>query len=93
MGTYPNATAVFDIDAIGLISFIQLLNRGLDFSGKPIGGQTSLFVGAGCNPGAVDVDLEADRFHRKVEVGAEYFFSQPVFDSDLLYRFLDKTEA
>ncbi len=93
MGTYPNATAVFDIDSIGLISFIQLLNRGLDFSGEPIGGQTALFVGAGCNPGAVDIDLEAERFLKKVEAGAEYFFSQPVFDEELLQRFLDRTQA
>ncbi len=93
MGTYPDATAVFDIDSIGLISFIQLLNRGLDFSGAPIGGQTALFVGAGCNPGHVDIALEAERFLRKTAAGAEYFFSQPVFDSELLYRFLDRTEA
>ena len=93
MGTYPDATAVFDIDSIGLISFIQLLNRGLDFSGAPIGGKTALFVGAGCHPGAVDMDLEADRFLRKAAAGAEYFFSQPIFDSSLLHRFLDKTDA
>ncbi len=93
MGTYPNATAVFDIDAIGLIHFVQQLNRGLDFSGRPIGGQTALFVGAGCNPGAVDMDLEAERFARKVEAGAEFFFSQPVFDQELLYRFLEKTAS
>lgn len=93
MGTYPDATAVFDIDSIGLISFIQLLNRGLDFAGEPVGGQTALFVGAGCNPGAVDVGLEAARFGRKVEAGAEYFFSQPVFDQDLLLGFLDRTAA
>jgi len=92
MGTYPNTTAVFDIDSIGLISFIQLLNRGLDFSGKPIGGKTALFVGAGCNPGAVDMDLEAARYGRKVEAGAEFFFSQPVFDPELLERFLEKTQ-
>lgn len=91
MGTYPNATAVFDIDAIGLISFIQMLNRGLDFSGQPVGGRTSLLVGAGCNPGHVDIDLEVDRFRRKIEAGAEYFFSQPVFDPELLYRFFEKT--
>lgn len=93
MGTYPDATAVFDIDSIGLITFIQLLNRGLDFSGQPIGGQTAMFVGAGCNPGAVDVGLEADRFLRKVEAGAEFFFSQPVYDHRLLEDFLDKTAA
>jgi len=93
MGTYPDATAVFDIDSIGLISFIQLLNRGLDFSGQPIGGKTALFVGAGCNPGAVDLGLEADRFLRKVDAGAEYFFSQPLFDDALLERFLDRTKT
>jgi homocysteine S-methyltransferase len=93
MGTYPDATAVFDIDSVGLISFIQMMNRGLDFSGKPIGGKTALFVGAGCNPGAVDMDFEAERFGRKVEAGAEFFFSQPVFDLDMLERFLDKTAA
>lgn len=92
MGTYPDATAVFDIDAIGLITFIQMMNRGLDFSGQPIGGKTELLVGAGCNPGHIDLDLEVSRFGRKVEAGAEYFFSQPVFDPDLLYRFLDRTD-
>jgi homocysteine S-methyltransferase len=91
MGTYPNATAVFDIDAIGLITFIQMLNRGLDFSGQAIGGRTELLVGAGCNPGHVDIDLEVARFGRKIEAGAEYFFSQPVFDPELLFRFLEKT--
>jgi homocysteine S-methyltransferase len=91
MGTYPDATAVFDIDSVGLISFIQLMNRGLDFSGKPIGGQTSLFVGAGCNPGAIDVDFEAERYGRKVDAGAEFFFSQPCFDLELLETFLEKT--
>lgn len=93
MGTYPDATAVFDIDSIGLISFIQMLNRGQDFSGQPIGGQTSLFVGSGCNPGAIDLDYEADRFLRKVDAGAEFFFSQPVFDPELLHRFLEKTKS
>lgn len=93
MGTYPDATAVFDIDSIGLINFIQMMNRGLDFSGQPIGGQTAHFVGAGCNPGAVDMDLEANRFLRKAEAGAEFFFSQPLYDPSLLHRFLEKTEA
>lgn len=94
MGSYPDATAVFDVDSIGLISFIQMLNRGLDFSGRPLGGggKTSLFVGAGCNPGHVDLDLEIERFGRKIEAGAEFFFSQPVYDEDMLHRFLEQTE-
>ena len=93
MGTYPDATAVFDIDSVGLINFIQGMNRGVDFSGKSIGGKTALFVGAGCNPGAVDMHHEAERFGRKVAAGAEYFFSQPVFDLDMLERFLDLTKT
>ncbi len=92
MGTYPNATAVFDIDSIGLITFIQMMNRGLDFSGQPIGGRTELLVGAGCNPGHMDLELEVDRYRRKVEAGAEYFFSQPLFDSAVLYRFFERTK-
>lgn len=90
MGSYPNATAVFDIDSIGLISFIEMLNRGLDFSGQPVGGQTALFVGAGCNPGHVDLDLEVERYGRKVKAGASFFFSQPVYEPELLDRFLSR---
>jgi homocysteine S-methyltransferase len=93
MGTYPNATAVFDIDSIGLITFIQMMNRGLDFSGRPLGGKTEIFVGAGCNPGSYDIDLEVQRFGKKVQAGAEFFFSQPVYDEDMLFRFLELTET
>ena len=95
MGTYPDATAVFDVDSIGLINFIQMLNRGLDFSGRPLGkgGKTEIFVGAGCNPGHVDLDLEVERFGRKIEAGAEFFFSQPMYDEEMLNHFLDRTSA
>jgi homocysteine S-methyltransferase len=94
MGSYPNATAVFDVDSIGLIAFIQMLNRGLDFAGRPLGKgeKTSLFVGAGCNPAHVDLPLEVARFGRKIEAGAEFFFSQPVYDEEMLFRFLEMTE-
>jgi 5,10-methylenetetrahydrofolate reductase len=92
MGTYPDATAVFDIDSIGLITFIQMMNRGLDFAGRPLGGKTEIFVGAGCNPGAFDLDLEVSRFGKKVTAGAEFFFSQPVYDEDMLFAFLEKTD-
>lgn len=90
MGMYPDATAVFDFDAIGLVYNANLLNHGLDFAKRPLGGQTSFLLGIGCNPGAVDMDLEAERYAKKVEAGAEYVFSQPVYDSSLLFRFLDK---
>jgi homocysteine S-methyltransferase len=93
MGSYPDATAVFDIDSIGLISFLQMMNRGLDFSGRPMGGQTRFFVGAGCNPAHVDFDLEVKRYGKKVDAGAEFFFSQPIYDPEILFKFLDATAA
>ena len=93
MGSYPDATAVFDIDSIGLIHFIQSLNRGLDFSGREMGEKTSFFVGAGCNPAHVDLDLEVERFGRKVAAGAEFFFSQPMYDPEVLFKFLERTKG
>ncbi len=93
MGDYPDATAVFDTDSIGLIRFIQMLNRGLDLAGRPLGQQTALVVGAGCNPGSVNLDVEVERFGRKIEAGAEFFFSQPVYDPELLYRFFELTAS
>lgn len=92
MGDYPDATAVFDIDSIGLITLIQNLNRGLDFAGKFIGEATSFVVGAGCNPGAVNFDVEMERFRKKVEAGAEFIFTQPIYEPSLLERFLDATK-
>lgn len=91
MGNYPDATAVFDIDSIGLIHFIQSLNRGQDLSGRPIGGQTRFHVGAGCNPAHPELQREVDRFGQKIEAGAEYFFSQPLYDPEVLERFLEMT--
>jgi methionine synthase I (cobalamin-dependent)/5,10-methylenetetrahydrofolate reductase len=92
MGSYPNATAVFDIDSIGLIHFIQRMNRGYDFSGRPMGDKTHFFVGAGCNPAHPELEREVERFGKKIEAGAEFFFSQPVYDPELLFRFLELTE-
>ena len=93
MGEYPDATAVFDVDAIGLIHFVNNLNHGLDFANRPIGEQTSLVIGCGCNPGAVDMDLEVERLRKKIEAGAEFIFSQPVYDSKLLDKFLTKSKS
>ena len=93
MGTYPNATAVFDIDSIGLLHFIQQMNRGRDFGGRKLGGQTAFFVGAGCNPAHAELEREVERFGQKIEAGAEFFFSQPVYDIEILERFLDLTSG
>lgn len=87
MGNYPDATAVFDIDSIGLIKFVKNLNRGLDFSERPLKGSTKFLIGCGVNPGAVDLDLEVERYKLKVKAGAEFVFSQPIFDIKLLERF------
>jgi homocysteine S-methyltransferase len=92
MGAYPDATAVFDVDAIGLVNIVNNLNHGLDIGGNPMGSQTALLIGVGANPGALNMDEEIRRFDWKVEAGAEYIVTQPVFDLDLLERFLRRTE-
>lgn len=92
MGTYPDATAVFDVDSIGLTNVANNLNHGLDIGGNPIGSQTALLIGVGANPGALNMDEELRRFCWKVEAGAEYVVTQPVFDLDLLEKFLRGTE-
>jgi methionine synthase / methylenetetrahydrofolate reductase(NADPH) len=91
MGAYPDATAVFDVDAIGLVNIVDNLNQGLDIGGNPMGSQTALVIGVGANPGALNLDEEIRRFEWKVEAGAEYVVTQPVFDLHLLEEFLRRT--
>ncbi len=91
MGAYPDATAVFDVDAIGLVNIVRNLNHGLDIGGNPMGSQTAMLIGVGANPGALNMDEEIRRFEWKVEAGAEYVVTQPVFDLDLLEAFLRRT--
>jgi len=90
MGSYPDATAVFDVDAIGLVNIVNNLNHGLDIGGNPMGSQTALLIGVGANPGALNLDEEIRRFEWKVEAGAEYVVTQPVFDLRLLEAFLER---
>ena len=92
MGPYPDATAVFDIDAIGLTNLVRNLNHGLDPGGNPIGAPTRYAIGVGVNPAAVDPALELKRFEFKVEAGAEYAITQPVFDVAQLERFLGQID-
>ena len=92
MGNYPDATAVFDVDAIGLVNIVHNLNRGLDLGGNPIGTGTGFVIGVGANPGLSDMDEEVRRFEYKVEAGAEYAVTQPVFDLRLLENFLRRIE-
>ena len=90
LGAYPNATAVYDVDAIGLVKMISNLNRGHDIVGNPIEGHTAIHIGVGCNPGAANLDEELRRFEKKVEAGAEFCMTQPVFDPQILFAFLDR---
>ncbi|HEU5050784.1 MAG TPA: bifunctional homocysteine S-methyltransferase/methylenetetrahydrofolate reductase, partial [Gemmatimonadales bacterium] len=92
MGPYPDATAVFDIDSIGLTNLVSRLNHGLDPGGNPLGGTTKFVIGVGVNPAAPDFDRELKRFAWKVEAGAEYAVTQPVFDLAQLDRFLERAE-
>ncbi len=92
MGPYPDATAVFDIDSIGLTNLVTRLNHGMDPGGNTIGEPTSFTIGVGVNPGAPDFENELSRFYWKVDAGAEYAITQPVFDAAQLLRFLDELE-
>jgi methionine synthase / methylenetetrahydrofolate reductase(NADPH) len=92
MGNYPDATAVFDVDAIGLVNIVHNLNRGLDIGGNPLGAGTSFVIGVGANPGVPNIDEEIKRFEYKVEAGAECAVTQPVFDLSLLESFLRRIE-
>jgi methionine synthase I (cobalamin-dependent)/5,10-methylenetetrahydrofolate reductase len=92
MGPYPDATAVFDIDSIGLTNMVNKLNHGLDLGNNPIGQPTAFCIGVGCNPGAINMDEEIKRFEYKVEAGAQYAITQPVFDTEQLCDFLKRIE-
>ncbi len=91
MGPYPEATGVFDIDSIGLTNLVHRLNHGLDPGGNAIGAPTAFVIGVGVNPVAVDPDRELRRFAWKVDAGAEFAMTQPVFDPEQLERFIERS--
>jgi homocysteine S-methyltransferase len=93
MGNYPDATAVFDMDAIGLTKIVRGLNEGLDIGGNPLGASAGFTISVAANPGVPDVEHEIRRFAYKVEAGAEFGITQPVFDLRLLERFLKAVEG
>ncbi len=92
LGNYPDATAVFDVDAIGLVNIVRRLNHGLDIGSNTIGGSTNFTIGVAANPGVPDIEQELRRFAWKVDAGAEYAITQPVFDMRLLEAFLKRIE-
>jgi len=93
MGNYPDATAVFDVDSIGLVNIVHGLNHGLDLGGNRIGRGTGFVIGVGANPGLPNLDEEVRRFEYKVQAGAEYVVTQPVFDIKLLQQFLKRIDG
>ena len=93
IGDYPDATAVFDVDSIGLTNVVATLNRGIDIGRQSIGQPTGFHVGVAANPSALSLDDEIRRFQYKVEAGAEFAITQPIFDSHELERFLDRIAA
>ena len=93
LGNYPNATAVFDVDAIGLVNVVHNLNYGLDIGKNSIGESTGFTISVAANPGVQDMDQEVRRFAYKVEAGAEFAITQPVFDLRVLEEFLRRIEG
>jgi methionine synthase I (cobalamin-dependent)/5,10-methylenetetrahydrofolate reductase len=89
MGSYPNATGVFDVDSIGLTQMVSRLNRGFDLGDRPITPGCTLSIGVGVNPVHRDLNYEMGRFAWKVEAGAEWAITQPVFDDEAFFRFMD----
>jgi homocysteine S-methyltransferase len=92
LGDYPDATAVFDVDSIGLTNMVRRLNHGVDVGGNSIGDPTAFGVGVGVDPGATDIEREVSRFEWKVDAGAEYAITQPVFDLDVFAAFLERIQ-
>ncbi|HWA41134.1 MAG TPA: methylenetetrahydrofolate reductase, partial [Gemmatimonadales bacterium] len=92
MGPYPDATAVFDIDSIGLTNLVSRLNHGLDPGGNTLGQATKFVIGVGANPTAPDLERELKRLHWKLDAGAEFIVTQPVFDLAQLDLFLKRVE-
>ena len=93
VGDYPDATAVFDVDSIGLTNVVARLNRGLDIGGQAIGSPTAFHVGVQVNPGAEDLDAEIRRFEYKVGAGAEFAVTKPVFDVGTFERVFRRIES
>jgi methionine synthase / methylenetetrahydrofolate reductase(NADPH) len=90
MGDYPDATGVFDVDSIGLTRMACNLNHGCDVGGQPVDPPTGILIGVGANPCAVDPEREVERYFQKLDAGAEYAITQPIFDAEALLRFLDR---
>ena len=90
VGDYPGSRGVYEIDAIGLVELMARLNQGEDFNGRPIDAPTSFLIGVAVNPTADDLDVELDRYRRKIDAGAHFAMTQLVFDLEHLDRFFER---
>jgi len=90
LGDYPSATGVYDVDSIGLMRIVSRLNEGLDHAGNSIGNPTALFAGVAVNPVAEDMEIEIERFKRKIDAGARFAFTQPIYRLSSIERFLER---
>jgi len=90
VGDYPETSGVYEVDSVGLVKILHRLNQGTDWAGKTLGGQTNFTIGVALNPVADDLDAEIERFHAKVEAGAHFAMTQPLFDPQHWHAFLKK---
>jgi methionine synthase / methylenetetrahydrofolate reductase(NADPH) len=90
VGDYPETSGVYEVDSVGLVKVLRRLNQGTDWAGKTLGGATNFAIGVAVNPVSDDIDTEIERFHAKVEAGAHYAMTQPLFDPEHWYSFLKK---
>jgi methionine synthase I (cobalamin-dependent)/5,10-methylenetetrahydrofolate reductase len=93
VGDYPEASGVYEVDSVGLVKVLSRLNQGTDWAGKTLGGATNFAIGVAVNPVADDIDAEIERFHAKVEAGAHYAMTQPIFDPEHWYTFVKRLGA
>jgi len=90
VGDYPETSGVYEVDSVGLVKVLHRLNQGTDWAGKTLGGATNFTIGVAVNPVADDLDNEIERFHAKVEAGAHFAMTQPLFDPEHWHAFLKK---
>ncbi|HMD42755.1 MAG TPA: bifunctional homocysteine S-methyltransferase/methylenetetrahydrofolate reductase [Candidatus Acidoferrum sp.] len=90
VGDYPETSGVYEVDSVGLVKILSRLNQGTDWAGKTLGGQTNFTIGVALNPVADDLESEIARFHAKVEAGAHFAMTQPLFDPEHWQAFLRK---
>ena len=89
-GDFPNATGIWDVDSIGLIAILRNLNRGLDGMGRNLGTASSFYIGCAATPSAPDIDLDLERLHRKIDTGAQFIMTQPVYDAASFLDYFDQ---